>query len=154
MAGLGGLSKMGAMPAMEKKPAAAGRMGGESKMEAGKQEGEGEVVHELHDHGDGTFHSVSGGETMDHPDGHHALAHVAHKMMGGGAHFHAHHDGLGMHSHSISEGGEHSETKEHESPEEMHSAMDAAMGGGGEGPAHAAGGEEPGGGAMLGGFRG
>lgn len=107
------------------KTAPAAKMGGESEE---KGEG-GKAAMELHDHGDGTAHTMIEGEKADHPDMHHALAHLAHKAMGGGDHFHAHKDDFGTHSHSINAAGEHSETQEHNSPEEAHSAMDLALGG-------------------------
>jgi hypothetical protein len=149
MKGLGG----GLRPKMgggggEKKPAA--KMGEEPK---GEQDGGEKGAIELHDHGDGTAHTVIEGKQEEHPDHMHAVAHIAHHLAPESSHFHGKHDGFSSHSHGVHESGEHSETKEHESPEEMHGEMDAMLGGGGEG-----GGEQQQGGAehepSLGGFQG
>lgn len=146
--GLKPKSMGGTLGGGEKKPAAA-KMGEEPK---GESDGEKGAI-ELHDHGDGTAHTVIEGKQEEHPDHMHAVAHIAHHLAPESSHFHAKHDGFSSHSHGVHESGEHSETKEHESPEEMHSAMDEAMGGGGEG-----GGEQQGEGEQqepsLGGFQG
>lgn len=130
----------------EKKPAAAAKMGEESK-----DEHEGGSAIELHDHGDGTAHTVIEGKQEEHPDQMHAIAHIAHHLDPHSAHFHAKHDGFSGHSHGVHESGEHSETKEHESPEEMKPEMDAMLGGGGgDEQSQGAAEDEPG----LGGFQG
>lgn len=148
--GMKGLSKLGGgmKGAAAAKPAA---------KEPGKMDGEhegGKGALEVHDHGDGTAHTVIEGKQEEHPDHMHAVAHVAHHLMPEGSHFHAHNDGYAMKSHGIHETGEHKETQEHGSPEEMHGAMDEMMGAGEGGEQHEAaeaGAEEP---SMLGGFRG
>lgn len=143
-----GLSKLGG--AMAK--------GGFGKKEAeskgGERESEGEKASlEIHDHGDGTAHSMVGGEKTEHPDHMHAVAHVAHHLMPEGGHFHGHHDGFSMKSHAIHETGEHAETTEHETPEEMHQALDETIGGT-EGAEHGEPDGDEGGSPTLGGFRG
>src|ERR1700676_1684351 len=62
---------------------------------------------ELHDHGDGTFHTVTpDGEKTEHPHLGHALAHIAHHHMPDGAHSHVHHQEEGGHvSHHVKEDG-------------------------------------------------
>jgi hypothetical protein len=144
----------GLKPKMESSGKAGEKMGEKPKA-AAEHEGEGEKAGiQLHDHGDGTAHSVIEGKQEEHPDHMHAVAHIAHHLMPEGSHFHAHHDGFSAKSHGIHESGEHAETQEHNAPEEMHGAMDAMLGGGeggGEEAGQAQGGEaEP----SMGGFQG
>ena len=66
-----------------------------------------------------------------------ALMHVANHHEPGGKHLHMHHDGMGVTSHGVREGGEHDGPNEHGSPEEagQHAASflaDQAVGGGDE----------------------
>lgn len=149
MKGLGG----GLRPKMggggEKPAAKAGKMGEEPRGEA---EGGAKGALELHDKGDGTAKTVIEGKEEEHPDHMHAVAHIAHHLDPHSSHFHAKHDGFSGHSHGVHESGEHSETKEHESAEEMKPEMDAMLGGGGEGGGEqqAEGQHEP----SLGGFQG
>ena len=84
-------------------------------------------AHELHDHGDGTFHTVHEGEQTDHESLGHALIHMASKHAGEGeSHFHAHSDGMAHHSHSA-KSGEEPESREHDSLDGAHQHMDEAM---------------------------
>lgn len=96
---------------------AAGREGMKNKIldsskESGAEEG-GEHT-EVHNHGDGTFHTVHGGEQTEHESIGHMHAHLS-KIHGqaGEKHFHAHHDGFEPHSHSVETGGE-PEHQEHD----------------------------------------
>lgn len=83
---------------------------------------------EVHNHGDGTFHTVHGGEQVDHESIGHMHAHLS-KIHGeeGHKHFHAHHDGMAMHTHSASSDQE-PEHRDHEDVEGAHQHMDEAMG--------------------------
>lgn len=100
---------------MPKKPGAEHQSGGEHV--------------EIHPHGDGTFHTMHKGEKMEHPTHGHALIHAA-KLHAepGHSHFHAHHDGMMMTSHSVKD-GEEPESREHEggdtegAAEHLHEAM-------------------------------
>lgn len=68
---------------------------------------------EIHPHGDGTFHTIHKGEQVEHETHGHALMHAAKVHAGEGeSHFHAHHDGMSMHTHSM-KGGE-PEHEEHD----------------------------------------
>jgi|ERR1039458_7953420 hypothetical protein len=94
---------------------------------AGKVEGgvaeNSEKITTLHDHGDGTFHSEGhDGQREEHPDIGHALTHIGH-MHAEGKHFHAHHDGMTMHSHGVNEAGEHQGTDDHENIDELKESM-------------------------------
>lgn len=130
-----GLSKlgpkgMGASGGMKAKPA----MGAEAKGVSDKAGEHGEKPGlEIHDHGDGSAHSMIEGQREEHPDHMHAVAAVAHHLMPEGHHFHGHSDGFSSKSHGIHESGEHVPTQEHDAPESMHGAMDATLGGMGEG---------------------
>ncbi len=89
-----------------------------------KGDSEGEKVHELHEHGDGTFHTVlHDGSREEHPDHLHALAHLAHHVTEGEEHHLTHHDGIGFHSHGIHEDGEHEGTHDHENLEEVKESL-------------------------------
>src|SRR5260370_252180 len=81
--------------------------------------GGGEEHAQMHHNGDGTFHVEVHGEHSDHPDMGHALMHVAHHFKPEGKHFHAHHDGMSVHSHGISEG-------EHDGPHDHADAAEAS----------------------------
>ncbi len=90
-----------------------------------EHEGSGEHV-EIHPHGDGTFHTMHQGEKVEHETHGHALIHAA-KVHAeeGHKHFHAHHDGMEMHTHSVKAG----EEPEHREGEEgAHEHLDEAMG--------------------------
>jgi len=88
---------------------------------------------EVHNHGDGTFHTVHGGEEEQHESIGHMHAHLS-KLHGapGEKHFHAHDDGMESHSHSVETGGE-ADHREHDEPEGMKEHMAEAMGAGEEG---------------------
>ena len=110
------------------------KMSGEDRNKAkddildGKEEDGGEHT-EVHDHGDGTFHTVhpEHGQVEHESIGHmHAHLSAVHGEPGH-KHFHAHHDGMEGHSHSVESGGE----PEHETNEDqgvMHEHLDRAMG--------------------------
>jgi hypothetical protein len=94
-----------------------------------KQEDSGHT--EVHDHGDGTFHTVhpDHGEVQHETIGH-MHAHLS-KIHGeeGHSHFHAHMASSGEHhSHSV-RSGEEPESREHEDAQGMHEHLDDAMGG-------------------------
>ncbi len=80
---------------------------------------------ELHDHGDGTFHSVIGGTKTEHPHIGHALVHIGAHHESEGKHMHIHQDGAGEHtSHQASESGGVEGPHNHENIEELKSALD------------------------------
>lgn len=116
MRGMGGLGKMGA--SAEKKPKPEAMKADPAKDTKGKTDGEQGDKTTITHNADGTHTSEHGGETTDHPDHLHMLAHIGHQVTGGDKHHVTHHDGMSMHSHGISEDGEHSETKDSGSPEE------------------------------------
>jgi hypothetical protein len=62
---------------------------------------------EIHPKGDGTFMTKHNGEEMDHPTHGHALIHAAKvHAEAGHKHFHAHHDGASLNTHSDSDSRE------------------------------------------------
>lgn len=79
---------------------------------------------EVHNHGDGTFHTVHDGQEEHHESIGHMHAHLS-KLHGapGEKHFHAHHDGMSHHSHAVETGGE-PEHKEHD-PQNIEDAKNA-----------------------------
>lgn len=84
---------------------------------------------ELHPHGDGTYHSVSGGEQTEHPTLGHALMHMAAKHEPEGDHMHLHHDGMGgVKSSHVKAGGE-VEEQDHDGAESAGQHVASAMGG-------------------------
>lgn len=103
------------------------------------KEAEGGNMTEVHNHGDGTFHTVSDGKEEQHETIGHMHAHLS-SMHGaeGEKHFHAHHDGVMPHSHSVETGGE-AEHRDHEDTEGMKQHMDESMSDEGE---HTAGEDE------------
>ena len=96
------------------------------------EEGEGGEHTEVHNHGDGTFHTIHGGEREEHETIGHMHAHLS-KLHGaeGEKHFHAHHDGFEGHSHSVETHGE-PEHRQNDEPEGMKEHLQEAMGGGDE----------------------
>ena len=99
-----------------------------------------ENVHEVVDHGDGTFttrHPEHG--EVHHESIGHMHAHLSkHHGEDGHEHFHAHHDGAGMHhSHHVASGGE-PDHREHDGLDGVHEHMDEKMGGEEEEPAEVA----------------
>jgi hypothetical protein len=123
------------------------------KKESAPKEGEGADHVEIHKGEGGAFHTIHGGEKVDHPTHGHALIHAA-KIHAeeGHKHFHAHHDGAALHSHSASSEQE-PESRDHENTEGAHQHMDEAMGeGGGEGMPQAQEEEQQPAGAGLGGL--
>jgi hypothetical protein len=101
--------------------------GKEYKPQGAKEESSGDHV-EIHAHGDGTFHTMHKGEKMDHPTHGHALIHAA-KLHAeeGHKHFHAHHDGGEMHTHSASSDQE-PESRDGQEMDGAHGHLDEAMG--------------------------
>jgi len=87
---------------------------GKEYMPEAKGEEEGGDHVEIHSHGDGTFHTIHKGEQVEHETHGHALIHAA-KVHAeeGHKHFHAHHDGAELHSHSVEGNGE-PEHQEHD----------------------------------------
>lgn len=87
-----------------------GAMGGGKPMRPAPQMhegGESKGHSELHDHGDGTFHTVTAdGKQTEHPHIGHAIIHLAKYHESDGAHSHVHHHDGGHTSHHAKEGGE------------------------------------------------
>jgi hypothetical protein len=81
---------------------------------------------ELHDHGDGTFHTItSDGERTEHPHITHATAHLAAHHEPEGKHLHIHQDGAGEHHSSQAEdGGKAEGPHDHENLEALKDHMD------------------------------
>ena len=69
---------------------------------------------ELHDHGDGTFHTVKGGQQEEHPHLHHALASMAAHHGAGDKHMMVHHDGMNLTTHHAGEDGQVQGPHEHD----------------------------------------
>jgi len=84
---------------------------------------------EVHDHGDGSFHTVKDGQEEQHPDLLHMTTHIAHAHEPGSKHHHAKHDGFSGHTHGMHEDGTHEETQEHDGAESMSEGLKAFMGG-------------------------
>ena len=84
---------------------------------------------EVHDHGDGSFHTVKDGQEEQHPDLLHMTTHIAHMHEPESKHHHSKHDGFSGHTHGMHEDGTHEETQEHDSPESMGEGLKAFMGG-------------------------
>ena len=101
----------------------------ESTEEQEKSDGGSDQIHEVHDHGDGTFHT-------EHPDHLHMLAHLGHHVTSGDKHHIVHHDGIAAHSHSIDEQGQHTDHGEHNTANEAREAMDKFLGEESEEPQH------------------
>jgi hypothetical protein len=120
--GFDGLGKMrkGEKPAYEPRPHESKKMDSEQG-QAAEQVG----VHEIHDHGDGSFTSKHpDGSSEEHPHHMAAMAHVGHKITGGDKHHVVHHDGMSAHSHSVHEDGQHEDHGE----EDAHGALDKFLG--------------------------
>lgn len=94
----------------------------------GGEEGDGGSPMEVHDHGDGSFHTVKDGQEEQHPDLLHMTTHIAHVHEPESKHHHAKHDGFSGHTHGMHEDGTHEETQEHDSPEDMGEGLKAFMG--------------------------
>lgn len=97
--------------------------------EAKEDESTGDAT-EIHDHGDGTFHTEPG--NVQHESIGHLHAHIsATHGQPGHKHFHAHHDGGGggggSHSHSVESGGE-GDHREHEDENGMREHFDEFAG--------------------------
>jgi hypothetical protein len=82
---------------------------------------------EVHNHGDGTFHTVHGGQEEQHESIGHLHAHLS-KLHGedGHSHFHAHHDGVMHTSHSVKDGE--AEHREHDDEEGVKAHLDEHLG--------------------------
>jgi hypothetical protein len=83
---------------------------------------------EVHNHGDGTFHTVHEGEKTEHESIGHMHAHLS-KIHGedGHSHFHAHHDGM-MHTSHSAKSGEEPEHREHDGIDGVHEHLHEALG--------------------------
>ena len=125
----------------------------ESTEEQEKSDGGSDQIHEVHDHGDGTFHTEHpDGTREEHPDHLHMLAHLGHKVTDGDKHHIFHHDGISAHSHSIDEAGNHEDHGEHNTADEAKGALDKFFGEEAQEPQHAHGEEENEEGPSLGGM--
>jgi hypothetical protein len=106
-------------------------------MQGNEGENDGEKIHEVHEHGDGTFHTEHpDGTKEEHPDHLHLLAHLGHHLTSGDKHHIVHHDGIAAHSHSIDEAGQHEDHGEHNTANEAREAMDKFLGEESEEPQH------------------
>ena len=76
----------------------------EGPMDDHEQDGDGEHT-ELHDHGDGSFHTMMHGERTEHPHIGHALMHMAHAHMPDHEHEHHMSDGMEKTVHKVSHDG-------------------------------------------------
>lgn len=87
-------------------------------------EGEDGAHTEVHNHHDGTFHTIHNGERVEHESIGHMQAHLS-KIHGepGHKHFHAHHDGMTIKTHS----GD-GDSREHDEIAGAHQHMDEALG--------------------------
>jgi hypothetical protein len=105
---------------------------GENKLREPEEKDAGHNMTEVHNHGDGTFHTVHDGKQEEHETIGHMHAHLS-SIHGAPEekHFHAHHDGFEGHSHSVHT-GEEPEHRDNEDTEGMHSHLDDAMGDGEE----------------------
>ena len=125
----------------------------ESTEEQEKSDGGSDQIHEVHDHGDGTFHTEHpDGTREEHPDHLLMLAHIGNKVTDGDKHIIFNHDGISAHSHSIDEAGNHEDHGEHNTAEEAKGALDKFFGEESEEPQHQHGGEENEEGPALGGM--
>lgn len=89
----------------------------------GEHEGGGHM--QIHDHGDGTYHSVSkDGEKTEHPHVGHLAAHVAHHHEPEAAHSHVMHHEDGTHTSHHAKDGQVSGPHDHENLEGLKSHMD------------------------------
>ena len=108
---------------------------GEKSMSEPKEPKEAEGEHDMtmKDHGDGTFTTThKGEEPVEHESIGHMHAHISsHHGAPGESHFHAHHDGVEGHSHSV-KSGEEPEHRDNEDTEGMKEHLGESMGEGGE----------------------
>jgi hypothetical protein len=86
------------------------------KKAAGRVEGEEKTTTITH-HADGTHTMEHDGETSEHPDHLHMMAHLGHNLTGEKHHV-AHHDGMSITTHGVHESGEHEGPQQHNSAEE------------------------------------
>lgn len=91
--------------------------------EAPKEQGSAEGHSELHSHGDGSYHTVHGGDQQEHPSLGHALMHLAGKHEPEGKHLHVKHDGM-ISSHHVANGGEAEGPHDHENIDALKQHMD------------------------------
>lgn len=88
---------------------------------------------ELHDHGDGTFHTMTGGQKTEHQHIGAAMVHMAHHHAPEGGHSHVMHHMEGHTMHHMSESGQASGPHEAANMDELKGHMENATGeGGGE----------------------
>jgi hypothetical protein len=81
----------GSMTSHKGMASASSKMGGKGEAPPAMEGGEGGEHSELHDHGDGSFHTVVGGQQTEHPHLHHALIHMAAHHGAGEKHMAVHH---------------------------------------------------------------
>src|ERR1017187_988654 len=94
--------------------------GGEPKVAGNEEAGEGGEHSQLHDHGDGSFHTMtSDGQQTEHPHITHALAHLAGHHSPENMHSVIQHHDDGTSTSSHHDGTEVSGPHEHENVEEM-----------------------------------
>lgn len=92
------------------------KLEGTQKPQEGQDSGEGH--HELHAHGDGTYHTIApDGERTEHPHLGHALMHMAKHHEPGAKHMHVMSDGLEHTTHHVEGGGEVQGPHDHENIE-------------------------------------
>lgn len=105
-----------------------GGFGGENKggMKA-EPAGEGGEHSELHPHGDGSYHTITGGQKTEHPDITHAMAHMAGHHEPDGKHSHVMHHEDGSHTSSHHADGETSGPHDHENLEVLKDHFDQFM---------------------------
>ena len=104
--------------------------GKEYKPGSEPEEAEGEHT-KVFDHGDGTFHTEHPEHgRVEHESIGHMHAHLS-KIHGeeGHSHFHAHHDGMSVKTHSV-KSGEEPESREHDGVDGAHEHLDEALGDG------------------------
>ena len=103
-----------------------GRKGApEPEPKMGGEHEEAEPHFQIHDHGDGTFHSITKeGDRMEHPHVGHLAIHVAAHHEQSGKHFHVHQNEMGEHtSHQATDGGEPEGPHDHENIEALKDHM-------------------------------
>jgi len=99
---------------------------------------------QVHDHGDGTFHTVAGGQKTEHPSFGHMAMHLAAHHSSEANHSHVMHHPEGHHtSHHMKEGSV-SGPHEHQSGDEMAEHMKEFAGDGESGGGGYSGGNSPG----------
>jgi hypothetical protein len=117
------MSKGGSKPPMEKPEPKEPK---EPKAEGGESGGD---MSELHDHGDGTFHTMAGGMKTEHPHIGHALMHLAGHHSFNTQHMHIMHDGESHVTHHTMGGGAVEGPHQHPDVESLKNHVGQVMGG-------------------------